>query len=57
MHPALPPESPQGGNGMTLAELGQELYDYVLRVAEGEETRNERYGIHDLAIFKRGVTL
>ena len=44
-------------SGMTLSELGQELYDYVLRVAQGEETKNERYGIYDLAIFKRGVTL
>jgi len=44
-------------SGMTLDELGKELYDYVLRVAQGEKTKNERYGIHDLAIFKRGVTL
>ena len=44
-------------SGMTLSALGKELYDYVLRVAQGEKTKNERYGIHDLAIFKRGVTL
>ena len=37
--------------------LANELFDYVLRVASGEETRNEVNGFSDIAIFKDGVTL
>ena len=44
-------------SGMTLEELGQDLMDCVLAVAGGRQTRNERNGFHDLAIFKQGVTL
>ena len=33
------------------------LYDYVKRVAEGEETKNEIYGYREISIFKDGVTL
>ena len=43
--------------GKTLAELGEELMAYVLRVAGGAPAQNERNGFHDLAIFKQGVTL
>ena len=43
--------------GRTLEELGAELMETVLRTASGEQTRNERNGFHDLAIFKQGVTL
>ena len=43
--------------GKTLEELGQELMEFVLSVAGGAPTRNERNGFHDLAIFKQGVTL
>ncbi len=43
--------------GMTLEELGRELLDTVLKIASGEQTRNEKNGFHDLAIFKQGVTL
>ena len=43
--------------GIPLKQLGQELYHKVLAIAGGQQTWNERYGIHDLAIFKRGVTL
>ncbi len=43
--------------GMSIADAGQELYDLVLRVASGMEVKHEVAGIHDLAIFKRGVTL
>ena len=42
---------------MTLDELGNELLEKVLETASGEPTRNERNGFHDLAIFKKGVTL
>lgn len=41
----------------TPAELGQELFDYVLEVASGRQVRAEEAGFHDLAIFKQGVTL
>ena len=44
-------------SGMTLSELGEELYRDVLSIAEGKQTKNEIYGIFDLAIFKQGVTL
>ena len=40
-----------------LPELAQDLMDYVLRVASGEQVCSERNGYHDLAIFKTGVTL
>ncbi len=43
--------------GRTMKELGEELLDLVLRTASGEQTRGERNGFHDMAIFKQGVTL
>ena len=44
-------------DGMTLEELGKELMQFVLETASGKQTRNEENGFHDLAIFKKGVTL
>ena len=44
-------------DGMTLEELGKELMEFVLETASGKQTRNEENGFHDLAIFKKGVTL
>ena len=43
--------------GKTLEELGEELMALVLETASGAQTRNEKNGFHDLAIFKQGVTL
>ena len=43
--------------GRTMKEMGEELLDLVLRTASGEQTRGERNGFHDMAIFKQGVTL
>ncbi len=37
--------------------LEDELFDYVIRVAEGEETKNEINGYKEISIFKDGVTL
>lgn len=37
--------------------LEDELYDYVIRVAEGEMTKNELHGYREISIFKDGVTL
>ena len=41
----------------TVAQRGQELFDYVLEVASGREVKAEQSGFHDMAIFKQGVTL
>jgi len=38
-------------------DLTQQLMDYVLRVAEGEMTKNEANGYEEISIFKDGVTL
>lgn len=43
--------------GVDLDTVGQQLFDYVIRVAEGEETSSERLGAREIAIFKDGVTL
>lgn len=43
--------------GTTLNNLGQDLFDYVIKVAEGELVKSEKNGYRDLAIFKQGVTL
>ena len=43
--------------GRTLDELGGELFELVLRIASGTQTRSEENGFHDLAIFKTGITL
>ncbi len=39
------------------ADLTEALFDYVLRVANGEETSNEAHGYKEISIFKQGVTL
>lgn len=39
------------------AILAREFFDYVIRVASGEQVASERAGFHDMAIFKQGVTL
>ena len=38
-------------------ELTDELFDYVIRVSEGEMTANEARGYREISIFKDGVTL
>jgi len=40
-----------------LDETGTALFDYVLSVASGEKVASEKAGFHDMAIFKKGVTL
>ena len=37
--------------------LTNELFDYIISVAEGEETKNEINGYSEISIFKDGVTL
>lgn len=43
--------------GASLANLGEELYQYVIRVAGGELTKNEHNNYREISIFKDGVTL
>ena len=38
-------------------ECTQELFDYVISVANGEKTKNEIYGFEEISIFKDGVVL
>ena len=40
------------GNALT-----DEFFDYIIKVAEGEETKNELNGYREISIFKDGVTL
>ena len=37
--------------------LTNELYNYIIEVAEGRETKNEINGYREISIFKDGVTL
>ncbi len=39
------------------APLTNELFDYIIKVAEGEKTKNESNGYREISIFKDGVTL
>lgn len=43
--------------GKSVSNLADELIEYVLRVASGDETKNEKNGYAEIAIFKDGVTL
>ena len=44
-------------DGCELSALGEQLFEYVLKVASGETVKAEKAGFHDMAIFKQGVTL
>ena len=37
--------------------LTNELFEYILRVADGEQTKNELHSYREISIFKDGVTL
>ncbi len=43
--------------GVPMSELADRLVEHVIRVASGEETKNEKNGYAEIAIFKDGVTL
>ena len=43
--------------GRTFEELTDELFDKIVRTASGEKLKSELAGFHDMAIWKRGVTL
>ena len=42
---------------LTGTPLTNELFDYIIKVAEGAETKNELHGYKEISIFKDGVTL
>lgn len=42
---------------MTMEQLGEEFADFIFQVASGEKVKAEINGFHDMAIFKKGVTL
>ena len=41
----------------SMAEVLPLFIDKIIRVASGEETKNEANDVRELAIFKNGVTL
>lgn len=43
--------------GTSMDDLTDQFIDYILRVASGEETANERNGCAEISIFKDGITL
>lgn len=43
--------------GEPMETVAKRFTDYVIAVANGTETNNERNGYHEIAIFKTGVTL
>ena len=42
---------------ISLDDLGEELYRYILDVASGRQVKSEVAGYHSMTIFKQGVTL
>ena len=44
-------------DGVSMDELTDKLFDYCIRVASGEQTKNEKHGYKEISIFKDGVTL
>ena len=40
-----------------MESLAKEFFDYIISVANGEETNNEKNGYREISIFKDGVTL
>lgn len=41
----------------SLESMAKYMFDYVLEVASGKKVKAEEKGYHDMAIFKKGVTL
>ncbi len=44
-------------NGVSMDDLTEEFLKYVLKVASGEETKNEKNGYKEISIFKDGIVL
>ena len=43
--------------GADMEQTAEELFDFCIRVASGQETKNEVHGYREISIFKDGVTL
>ena len=43
--------------GTSMDDLTEEFFDYIVSVAEGKETANERNGYSEISIFKDGIVL
>ena len=43
--------------GVSIDDCAAQLYQLCLNIASGEKTCNEKNGSHEIAIWKRGVTL
>ncbi len=44
-------------NDQSMDSLADELFDFVLKVACGSQTRNEINGYKEISIFKDGIIL
>ncbi|MDD2417874.1 MAG: altronate dehydratase family protein [Oscillospiraceae bacterium] len=44
-------------NNKNMDEIAEQLFDYVIRVANGEQTKNEINGYKEISIFKDGIIL
>lgn len=44
-------------DGEPMEDVARRFADYVIEVANGKQTNNEKNGYHEIAIFKNGVTL
>ncbi|MCL1965393.1 MAG: altronate dehydratase family protein [Firmicutes bacterium] len=47
----------RAAEGADIGALAEELYAFVLFIASGQSVKHEIVGIHDMAIWRRGVTL
>ncbi len=43
--------------GESIEDTAKSLFEYVIKLANGEKVKAEENGYHDMAIFKQGVTL
>ncbi len=44
-------------NGATFTQVTNDLLDYIISVANGKKTLNEKHNYEEIAIFKDGITL
>ena len=44
-------------SGDSIEKTGHAMYDFVLQIASGKETKSEQNGYREIAIFKNGITL
>ena len=44
-------------NGATFTDAANNLLDFIISVANGEKTLNEKHNYEEIALFKDGITL